>query len=113
MRATPKLTVPLMLETPERQADGMGGFVIVWRVLGTLWAEMKSGAGREARAEIGPQSVVGWRITIRAARAGDPHRPRAEQRLRMGQRLFRIEAVAECDGDGRWLTCFAREEEQG
>jgi head-tail adaptor len=38
--------------------------------------------------------------------------PAAGQRLRMAQRLFAIEAVAERDSAGQWLTCFAREEDQ-
>ena len=33
-----------------------------------------------------------------------------EQRLRHGNRLFQIEAVAERDPEGRYLTCFAYEE---
>lgn len=108
--SAPRLTVPLVLETPERADDGMGGFAIVWQPLGRLWAEMKSGAGSESRAEVGPMSVVGWRITVRGAKAGDPRRPRPEQRFRMGERLFQIQAVAEADAAGRWLTCFAQEE---
>lgn len=109
----PVLNVPLQLETPQRQADGMGGFRMAWQVVGHLWAEMKAGTGRETRAEVGPQSLVSWRITVRAAKAGDPRRPRPEQRLRMGERLFRIDAVAERDPEGRWLTCFATEEDRG
>ena len=110
--AAPRLNVPLTLETPVRESDGMGGFRIVWRGLGQIWAEMRSGGGTETRAEVGPQSRVGWRITLRAAPAGDPRRPRPEQRLRMGNRLFRINAVAESDPRGRWLICFAVEEDQ-
>lgn len=108
----PKLNVRLELEASVREDDGMGGYRIVWQRLGSLWAEMKSAAGRERGAEVGPESVVTWRIIVRGAKAGDPRRPAAGQRLRMGQRQFAIEAVAECDGSGLWLTCFAREEEQ-
>lgn len=110
--SVPKLNVRLELEAPVREGDGMGGYRIVWRRLGLLWAEMKSAAGRERGAEVGPESVVSWRICVRGAKAGDPRRPAAGQRLRMGQRLFVVEAVAERDGGGLWLTCFAREEEQ-
>ena len=49
-------------------------------------------------------------ITLRAAREGDPRRPRPGQRFRMGARVFPIEAVAEADGAGLWLDCVAREE---
>ena len=109
-----RLTVPLVIETPIREADGMGGFRLVWRDIGRIWAEMRSGAGGERFAEVGARSVVSWRITVRAALAGDPRRPRPEQRLRMGEgpaaRRFRIEAVSEVDRQGRWLTCIAKEE---
>lgn len=107
----PRLTVPLTLEAQDRRPDGMGGFMLEWRALGQVWAEMKSGAGAAQRGEIGPVASVGWQITVRAARAGDPRRPKPGQRLRMGQRLFGIQAVAERDAAGRWLTCFAKEEE--
>jgi len=110
----PRLTVPLVVETPVRAPDGMGGFRLVWQDVGQLWAEMRSGAGAERFAEVGAQSVVSWRITVRAAPAGDARRPRPEQRLRMGEgaaaRRFRIEAVAEADATGRWLVCVAKEE---
>lgn len=106
----PRLTVALVLESPVRLPDGMGGHTLSWQTLGQLWAEMRSGAGGERFAEVGAESVVTWRIIVRAARAGDPRRPRPEQRLVMGQRRFRIEAVAEADVLGRYLTCFAKEE---
>lgn len=108
----PNLNVRLELEGSVRQDDGMGGYRTVWRRIGSLWAEMKAGAGQERGAEVGPESVVSWRITVRGARAGDPRRPMAGQRLRMGSRLFAVEAVAERDPTGHWLTCFAREEDQ-
>ena len=110
----PRLTVPLIIESPVREPDGMGGFRLAWQDIGQIWAEMRSGAGGERLAEVGAQSVVNWRITVRAALAGAPRRPRPEQRLRMGEgpaaRRFRIEAVSEVDRQGRWLTCIAKEE---
>lgn len=110
--AAPRLNHRLALEVQERSRDGMGGFRLTWRELGVLWAEMKAGVGRERYAEVGPESVVRWRITVRGAPVGDPRRPSAGQRFRQGARLFRIEAVAERDPDGLWLTCFAREEDE-
>lgn len=109
--SSPNPSVPLVLEISVRQQDDMGGYRMVWQPIGTVWAEMKAGSGQERGAEVGPESVVRWRITVRGARTGDPRRPVPGQRLRMGRRLFAIEAVAERDVIGRWLTCFAREEE--
>lgn len=108
----PRLNVRLALEVPEREGDGIGGYRVVWRRLGFLWAEMDAGSGRQRFAEVGAESVVPWRITVRGAPAGDPRRPLPGQRMRMQARLFRIEAVAERDPEGLWLTCFAREEDQ-
>ncbi len=106
----PRPTVPVVLESAVRVEDWMGGHVVEWRPLGVLYAQMRAGSGAERPGEVGPQSVVGWRITVRGARPGDPRRPQAGQRLRMGARLFRIDAVAEADPMGRWLTCIATEE---
>ncbi|MFD1795817.1 head-tail adaptor protein [Paracoccus aurantiacus] len=108
--SAPKLTVPLRLETKERQADGLGGHRAVWRTIGLVYAEMRSGIGRLRGAEAGPESVVGWTITLRAFPQGDPRRPIAGQRLRMGSRSFRIDAVAEADPAGRHLRVIAEEE---
>ena len=108
--SAPRMTVPLVLESPERVHDRMGGYRTVWRPLGVLYAAMRAGAGSERQTEVGAQSVVVWRITLRAARPGDPRRPRPDQRFRMGGRVFRIDAVAEADPAGLWLDCLAREE---
>lgn len=113
---TPRLTWKLTLETQSRVPDRMGGYRMVWRDEGQLWAEMRSGAGGERSAEVGAQSVVSWRISVRAAPCDDPRRPRPGQRFRMGEdgraRRFHIEAVLESDRLGRWLVCVAKEEMQ-
>ncbi len=112
--SAPRPRVMLTLESPERLPDGRGGFVLAWRPLGRLWAELRSVTGAERAAEVAAESVVRWRILLRAAPAGDPRRPRPDQRLSMGegagQRRFNIEAVAEADAVGRWLVCMATEE---
>ncbi|MDN5567923.1 MAG: head-tail adaptor protein [Paracoccus sp. (in: a-proteobacteria)] len=105
--AVPQFNTRLALETPDRVADGMGGYLMVWRQLGLLWGAMDAGAAREQ----GSISTVRWRITLRAAPQGDEKRPRAGQRFRLEQRLFLIEAVAESDTHGRFLICHAREED--
>ncbi|WP_378944562.1 head-tail adaptor protein [Paracoccus sp. R86501] len=104
--AEPNLTTQLALEQPDRVADGLGGYATTWRRLGLLWAQMDASSGRED----GAISAVRWRITVRAAPVGDTRRPKAGQRFRMGDRLFLIEAVAERDPLGAFLTCHAREE---
>lgn len=108
--SAPRLTVPLVLESPERVPDGLGGYRMVWQRKGVLYARLRAGAGAERQGEAGAASIVTWRITVRGAPDGDPRRPRPEQRFRMGARVFRIDAVAEAGDAGLWLDCFAREE---
>ena len=104
------LSRQLVLEEPQRVADGAGGFALVWVTLGTLWAEVLPGAGREAAGEEVLVAAVPYRITVRGTPTGSPSRPKAGQRFREGTRLFLIQAVTERDQFGRYLTCFAREE---
>lgn len=103
----------MVLERAERVADGAGGFTQTWVALGTLWASLKPGAGRERFGAGVTVSSVPWRITIRAAPLGAPSRPLPDERLRDGGRVFRITGVAEQGTEGRYLTCFAIEEAAG
>ncbi|MDK3072945.1 head-tail adaptor protein [Sedimentitalea sp. JM2-8] len=106
----PHLNRLLSLEAPIRIADGAGGYVETWAVLGEHWAEVRSRTGRE-RDEAGvPISTVSYNIVVRSAPFGSTARPMPQQRFRDGQRLFVIQAVAERDREGRFLTCFADEE---
>jgi head-tail adaptor len=101
----------LQLEAPQSLADGAGGFSLAWTPLGTLWAEVLAGPGREAAGvEVSIASVT-YRITVRAAPVGSPARPKPEQRLRDGARIFTILAVSERDPAGHYLTCLTKEEQ--
>ncbi len=109
MRA-PVLNRKLVLEEPQRVPDGAGGYTTSWVALGTLWAEIRAGTGREKATEALTVSSIPFRITLRAAPVGAPSRPRPEQRFVEGSRIFRILAVSEADPGGQYLTCFAQEE---
>ncbi len=100
----------LVLEEPQALPDGMGGFAQSWTALGELWAEVRAGTGREVSINGVTTSQVVWRITVRGAPVGAPSRPRPDQRLRGGSRIFRVLSVAERDPQGRYLLCLAREE---
>jgi head-tail adaptor len=100
----------LMLEAPVRTPDGAGGFVETWAALGTLWARIEARAGDENAGQFGSESVVNYKIFVRAAPVGSPARPKPEQRLSEDGRIFRIQAVTEWDQAGLYLVCFAREE---
>lgn len=106
----PHLNRKLVLEEAQQVPDGAGGFSTTWSALGALWAEFKSGSGRETARDFLTLSVVPLKITVRAAPSGAPSRPRPDQRFREGTRIFRILAVSERDPAGRYLICHAREE---
>jgi head-tail adaptor len=110
MKRLPILSRKVVLESAARVGDGAGGWTEVWGALGTLWAEVRPGRGREATGEAGALSRVAWRIIVRAAVPGSVARPVAGQRFREGARLFRILSVAEADAGGRYLACEADEE---
>ena len=107
---TPMLNRPLILEERIRTPDGAGGFAETWTPLGTLWAELKAGAGRETGEDLVTVSRAPYRITVRAAPHGAPSRPKPDQQFRDGARIFTILAVVEAGTDGRFLTCNAVEE---
>jgi head-tail adaptor len=107
----PSLNRRLVLEEPQKVSDGAGGFTEVWIALGVLWAEIRAGTGSEREtAGLVTVSTVPYRITVRGAPYGAPSRPKPDQRLRDGDRLFRIMAVTEREPSGMYLECFAREE---
>ena len=106
----PVLSHALVLETPEQVGDGAGGFHQVWTPLGIHWAEITIRSGRETATSGTAVSRVSCKIVVRGAPYGSPARPKPQQRFRHGARIFTIEAVAERDPEGRYLTCFAEEE---
>jgi head-tail adaptor len=109
--SVPVLSHALVLEVPERVSDGAGGYVEGWIALGTLWAEITARTGRETASSATPVSRMSHKIVVRGAPFGTPQRPKPQQRLRDGTRVFAIQAVAERDREGRYLTCFVDEEE--
>ena len=106
----PILNRKLVLEAPTRVPDGAGGYVDGWQSLGTLWASVNARPGRETAGPGGTISLSSVTITVRGAPQGSPRRPAPDQRLRDGDRIFKILAVATADPRGRYLACEAREE---
>lgn len=109
MSAAVRLLRRLVLEAPERTPDGSGGYAVVWRALGTVWADVAARTSREDFIAGQPRPRVKYRILVRGAPPGSPSRPRAEQRFREGQRVFDILTVADQAPDGRYLEIFAEE----
>ena len=106
----PRLTRAMILEAPIRTPDGAGGHQTTWSALGTVYADVKSGTGRQVTDLTAALSKLTCRVIVRAAPIGAPSRPEAGQRLREGARVFRIDAVASYDRGGLYLACFAVEE---
>lgn len=104
------LSRALVLEETTQVSDGSGGFSLVWNAIGTLWAEVLPGTGRDVAGEEVVLSSVPYRVTVRGAPQGAPSRPKVGQRFRDGSRLFSILAVTERDEGGSYLICFVREE---
>lgn len=105
-----QLSRPLVLERPGETPDGAGGFAGYWEALGVVWADVRSGTGREVAGVGGGRSRNVLRIIVRGAPQESQSRPKAGQRFRDGGRIFNITAVAEADPRGKFLTCFADEE---
>ncbi|SFD53944.1 head-tail adaptor protein [Roseivivax sediminis] len=108
--SAPRLTCELTLEAPQKLPDGAGGFAETWQALGTLWGAVEARSGRDGGSAGGPVALTSYRIIVRGAPMGDPARPAPGQRFVFETRRFVIEAVAERDPAGRYLTCFAEEE---
>lgn len=104
-----RLNRALLLEAPQRVADGAGGFAEGWQTLGTVWAEVRPGAGRMAGGIEVAVPVQALRITVRGVPQGHGLRPAPGQRFRDGARIYAIGAVTERDAAGRYLTCAAEE----
>lgn len=105
----PHLGRKLVLEERVDTPDGRGGFVTVWTVVGTLWANVDARTGTQILVGGRITQKVRYRIIVRAAPVGAPSRPRPDQRFREGARVFTIVAVSEYDPDARYLECWAEE----
>lgn len=109
MSAKLRLSRRLVLEGRQNLPDGLGGYLVSWKHLGTLWADIAARTGREDFIAGQARPRVKFRILVRAAPVGAPSRPRPDQRFREGGRVFNILTVAEADPRGRYLEIVAEE----
>lgn len=105
----PRLGRQMVLEARERVPDGAGGFASQWVARGTLWADVRLRAGYRDFIAAVVRPRLRYRIIVRGAPIGAEARPRAEERLREGTRVFDILTVAEADPVGRYLEILAEE----
>ena len=99
----------LVLESAETAPDRSGGFAVTWVPEGTLWADVTARTGREDFIGAAGRPRVTYRIVVRGAPVGAASRPRTDQRLREGGRVFDILTVTEHDATGRYLEILAEE----
>ena len=109
MTAPVRLLRRLVLESAESAPDGSGGSAVTWVAAGVLWADVTARAGREDFVGAAVRPRVTYRIVTRGAPLGAASRPRSDQRLREGGRVFNILTVTERDATGRYLEIVAEE----
>lgn len=100
MTAAGRLRHRLVLEQAVAADDGAGGSTMTWTVAATVWGSLEALAGREG---FEAEAVVGLRRARIVLRHRDGVGP--AMRLRLGARLFEIEAVRDADGSRRFLVC--------
>lgn len=109
MAGAPNLNRKLVLEQRVAAPDGGGGVIEAWQSVGSHWAALKALSAREVVAGERPAARVTHKLTIRSAPPGSPRRPLADQRFRLGGRIFAIKGVAEADEAGAYLVCWVEE----
>jgi len=102
--------IPFALEEPQESPDGAGGVRVSWAPRGTLWGELRAGAGQEALGGATGVASATHAIRVRGAPVGAPSRPGVRDRFRYGDRVFRIVSVREVDALGTTLECRVIEE---
>lgn len=104
-----RLNRQLVLEAPQTEEDGAGGYRVTWVAQGRLWAQIVPRRGAETFTGSRVRSRVPYQIMVRAAPIGAPSRPRPEQRFREGTRIYEILSVTESGLRGQYLEIEAEE----
>lgn len=94
----------LSLEAPVTAADGLGGRTQGFATEAAFWAQFEWLSGGEHWQRGRPEQRATHRVTLRWRSGLD-----AGKRLRDGERLFDIRAVADPDGGRRRLVCLVEE----
>jgi SPP1 family predicted phage head-tail adaptor len=99
-----KLRHRLVLEQPVETADGAGGVARSYATVTTLWAAVVPVAARGAVVAADLGATVTHHIVVRAG----PDLT-TQHRLREGSRIYRILALRDQDGSGRFIEIQAEE----
>ena len=105
----PRLNEVMVLEEHLPVPDGAGGDAPQWVAVCTLHVALRARAAAETETGESRYGVTAYRATLRYAPHGALERPRPDQRLRTGDRIFNILGVAEADDRKQWLTCWLEE----
>ena len=100
-----RLRLRLTLEHATATPDGAGGSTLAWSTVATVSAEVTPIRADERAVGEGLSDLTLHRVVIRKRSdvfGGD--------RLRLGERIFRIRSVADPDEDGRYLVLTCEEE---
>lgn len=103
-----RMSARLTLESPVRTPDGGGGVTLAWVEAGHIWGAVEPRRVTERASGDRLASRISHRITIRREPGAD-RRPRADQRLRMGDRIFRVLGAADGDPQAATLTLWVEE----
>jgi SPP1 family predicted phage head-tail adaptor len=104
MIAPGELRHRLTLEAPVETPDGAGGVTRSYAAVTTLWAAVTPLSARGAVEAAALAATVTHRIIIRGRTDVT-----ARHRLREGTRVFRIVALRDPDGSGRFIEIQAQE----
>lgn len=96
----------LVLEEATRTPDGAGGGVETWSTVAELWADLHPMSGREVSHAEQLSGRLTHRVIMRYRAGIVP-----AMRLRLGTRLFHIEAVRDLGERRRHLECLVEERE--
>jgi SPP1 family predicted phage head-tail adaptor len=99
------LRIEMILQEAIEIPDGSGGFMVLWNDIAVVWTAIEAVSPRTEGFGARQQDEASHSVTMR-------YRPdvKAGQRLKRGNRNYRINLVSERDGTERYLTCFVLEE---
>lgn len=94
----------LVLEVPVETPDGAGGVTRGYATVGVVWAKLTPIAARDDLVAAGAGATVTHSMLVRARTDLT-----TRHRLRDGARVFRIVALRDADGRGRFVEIQAEE----
>ncbi len=95
-----KLRHLLTIEREIRSGDGGGGALTDWEAVAEVWGAIEAVSGKESVRADRLSGELAYQITIRGRSDLAP-----AMRIRKGNDIYRIVAILDKDGRGRFLHC--------